>query len=313
MSTQDRSRQPKGVPTGGQFAAQGRPEADVDLDSATDAQEMLDSIIYSKEPVARDDLPDIGLTDDQWQKTTGAGRRNISGCENVDTLANKFKAGALSEQGVCAEAFGLDSVQHHLGHDLFKIPPAFDELAAPTSESESEALGFTRERYGLDGPYIPGYSEVGFDRDEGFEWYRYNFGPQMARDFADAGFSPHSASYALSKSGVTTVDDAVKWRDGHNTSREVVIGQVRKLGPDSAEWARSGFADLPAVAVQWKDRGFTPAEAQEWRTEMTGRRVSGINIPGRRTQPDLALDLRDTGLPPSEAVEQWISENSSLR
>lgn len=38
MSNQDRSRQPAGVPTGGQFAAELRPEADVDLDSSPDVQ-----------------------------------------------------------------------------------------------------------------------------------------------------------------------------------------------------------------------------------------------------------------------------------
>lgn len=36
MSSQDRSRQPAGVPTGGQFAAESRSEVDVDLDDGSD-------------------------------------------------------------------------------------------------------------------------------------------------------------------------------------------------------------------------------------------------------------------------------------
>lgn len=62
-------------------------------------------------------LPDLGLTDDQWATRTAAGLRNHPGCDNTDTLAAKYRAGALTAHGVMAVLFGTDSAQHHTGHN----------------------------------------------------------------------------------------------------------------------------------------------------------------------------------------------------
>jgi hypothetical protein len=59
-----------------------------------------------------------GLSPDQLDKVTGFGLRNRDGCENVDTVLNKYAAGALSLVGVMGDVFGSDTPQHHRGHNL---------------------------------------------------------------------------------------------------------------------------------------------------------------------------------------------------
>jgi hypothetical protein len=59
-----------------------------------------------------------GLTEAQLSKITGFGLRNRDGCENVDTVLNKYAAGALSLVGVMGCVFGSDTPQHHRGHAL---------------------------------------------------------------------------------------------------------------------------------------------------------------------------------------------------
>lgn len=60
-------------------------------------------------------LAERGLSVEQMATVTGSGRRNIDGCENSDTVLNKFRAGALSVTGVMGAVFGVDSPEHHRG------------------------------------------------------------------------------------------------------------------------------------------------------------------------------------------------------
>lgn len=56
------------------------------------------SITYFSSPL----LERSGVTLDEQSILTGLGLRNIIGCENVDTIANKFAAGALTIEGCYA-------------------------------------------------------------------------------------------------------------------------------------------------------------------------------------------------------------------
>lgn len=53
------------------------------------------------EPRSVTDLVDAGLTADQIAQPTGFGLRHIDDCEPVDTIGNKYLAGALSLEGAC--------------------------------------------------------------------------------------------------------------------------------------------------------------------------------------------------------------------
>jgi hypothetical protein len=79
---------------------------------------LLSRTIAGDKDRKRETLPDIGITAEQWQQTTGKGLRNLPNVRNTDTLENKYLAGALSAAGVCAVLFGTDSPQHHAGHNL---------------------------------------------------------------------------------------------------------------------------------------------------------------------------------------------------
>lgn len=276
------------------------------------ADEMLDSIIYNQPPTTHDDLPDLGLTEEQWSQTTGFGRRNIDGCDNVDTLANKYRAGALSEAGVMGQVFGTDTPQHHLGHNLFDIPDEFPTEPRPMSDTEAD--GFTQERYGLDGPYIPGYSEVGFTRDEGFEWYRHNFGTSEAKALADAGFTPGEAAAVYRGLGVHSPADAIAARDRRRERRNKAISAARSLGENSADWARAGFTN-PVEAKTWHDGGFTPESAAEWNEEHRAVTGSGAHpesavewakVPGMTANAANSWYLK--GYTPREVFNQMRSE-----
>ena len=60
-------------------------------------------------------LAAAGITAEQMTTVTGFGLRNIAGCANVATLAEKFAAGALTITGVMSVLYGIDSVQARTG------------------------------------------------------------------------------------------------------------------------------------------------------------------------------------------------------
>jgi hypothetical protein len=82
------------------------------------ADDLLSTLVSPTAPVARSayDLRAVRLSSKQWRTMTGMGLRNIPGCENSDSVRNKFLAGALSASGVCAVVFGTDSPEHYRGH-----------------------------------------------------------------------------------------------------------------------------------------------------------------------------------------------------
>jgi len=57
-----------------------------------------------------------GLTPYQINQVIGFGLRNLPGCQNEDTILNKYQAGSLSMFGVMGVLFGGDSPQHHTGN-----------------------------------------------------------------------------------------------------------------------------------------------------------------------------------------------------
>lgn len=76
MAEQPRSRQPKGVPVGGQYAAEGRGEVDVDLDSVPDPfdDDLDGATLVSKKPTrSSDPFPEGALL--QHFKIAGFDRR----------------------------------------------------------------------------------------------------------------------------------------------------------------------------------------------------------------------------------------------
>lgn len=89
------------------------------------ADEMLTAIVRQGRPYpapldaeqARRELLALGLVPAQLEHVTGGGLRHNPHCLDADTVLNKYRAGALSRYGVMATLFGLDSPQHHAGHN----------------------------------------------------------------------------------------------------------------------------------------------------------------------------------------------------
>lgn len=84
MNAAERARQPKGVPTGGQFAAQGRDEADVDLDgqptpevvSLWDASAPVPAKSLTEEIAERERTAGRPLTADEVSQTIESRRQS---------------------------------------------------------------------------------------------------------------------------------------------------------------------------------------------------------------------------------------------
>ena len=66
--------------------------------------------------LARAQLFDAGLNEDQLSIVTGFGHRSGVACKPDDTILNKYAAGALLIVGVMGSVFGSGSPQHHRGH-----------------------------------------------------------------------------------------------------------------------------------------------------------------------------------------------------
>lgn len=79
-------------------------------------------------------LEAVGLTDKHLGHLTGMGRRHGVDCEQVDTVLNKYAAGALSIHGVMGSVFGTDSVQHHRGHNHVTVAELVALLAGCTDD-----------------------------------------------------------------------------------------------------------------------------------------------------------------------------------
>jgi hypothetical protein len=67
--------------------------------------------------VAERELAEAGITVEQMHTTTGFGIRHGMQSLPNDTILNKYAAGALTLTGVMATLFGVDSPQHHQGHN----------------------------------------------------------------------------------------------------------------------------------------------------------------------------------------------------
>lgn len=96
------------------------------------------------EPRSR--LLELGLTDEQMNTRTGMGSRQIArwmgrDVQAEDTVLAKYAVGALSETGVMAVLYGVDSPQHHAGTANIPDPaPAPAVVPAATIDSLVAAM-----------------------------------------------------------------------------------------------------------------------------------------------------------------------------
>lgn len=175
MSTQDRSRQPKGVPTGGQYASEARSEVDVDLDDHAWVED-----------------PDYPMADWQMEVALGDTRRGYE-----DWVA------ALREQDAWDEARVERSLQLDTPPDTLEERLALEADHAVTHGydllDEDTPYNWTSLRDGLGDRY----AEDLYDRCDG------SLGQAAAisnQELADAGITTRAQAKAFSSGDLKPSD-----------------------------------------------------------------------------------------------------------